>query len=166
MDWLINRAISEEMMVRLRKFLATDRSAVLGLAVTEGQAAFVEPLAETLSSAAPQRDNFVIEANGVVVGFFQIDSSSGMQKITNTLELHEVSIDAKHQGKGYGKAFTCTLKSFLQSEYPEWVAVCLTVNRANMSAYRLYQLGGFADTGELHLQGRSGPQHIMRLSLS
>ncbi len=152
--------------IKLRRYLTADRAAVLGLSVTGPQAAFVEPIAETLSTTALQRDNFVIAADDGVVGFFQIDCSSGAQRIANALELHEVLVDASHQGKGYGKAFVFALKDFLRREYPVWDDVCLTVNCKNMGAYRLYELGGFTDTGELHLEGRSGPQHVMRLALS
>ena len=158
--------MNSETGITLRRYLAADRAAVLGLSVTGLQAAFVEPMAETLSTTALQRDNFVIAADDGVVGFFQIDCSSDAQRIANSLELHEVLVDASHQGKGYGKAFVFALKDFLRSEYPVWDDVCLTVNCKNMGAYRLYELGGFTDTGELYLEGRSGPQHVMRLALS
>ncbi len=158
--------MNSEARIELRQFLTADRAVVLGLSVTGPQAAFVEPIAETLSTTALQRDNFVIAADGAIVGFFQIACSSGAQKIANTLELHEVIVDASHQGKGYGKVFVFALKEFLRSEYPKWDAVCLTVNCKNKKAYRLYELGGFTDTGELYFEGRSGPQHVMRLALS
>jgi len=153
-------------MVTLRKLRENDRVSVLGLAVTDSQSAFVEPLAETLSANAPRHDNFVITAGDDIVGFFQIDSTSGAQKIPGTLELHEVSIDARRQGKGFGRAFIVALRTFLQDAYPDAPAVCLTVNCRNRKAYRLYQLGGFEDTGDLHHEGRSGPQHIMLMSLT
>jgi len=152
--------------IKLRRYLTADRPAVMGLSVTDPQAAFVEPIAETLSTTALQRDNFIIAADDGVVDFFQIDCSSGAQRIADALELHEVLVDASHQGKGYGKVFVFALKNYLRSEYPVWDAVCLTVNCKNMGAYRLYELGGFTDTGELYHEGRSGPQHVMRLMLS
>lgn len=153
-------------MIGMRKMTTDDRTAVLALSVTDDQSRFVEPIAETLSDDAPVRDNFVIEEDGVVVGFFQIDGSSGKQKIRDSLELQEVAVDARHQGKGYGKAFVLALRTFLRKEYPEWRSVCLTVNYKNRAAYRLYELGGFVDTGQTHLEGRSGPQHIMHLAFT
>ena len=156
--------MNSETGITLRRYLAADRPAVLGLSVTDPQAAFVEPMAETLSTTALQRDNFVIAADDGVVGFFQIDCSSGAQRIANSLELHEVIVDASHQEKDM--AFVFALQDFLRREYPVWDDVCLTVNCKNMGAYRLYELGGFTDTGELYLEGRSGPQHVMRLDLS
>lgn len=154
------------MTFEIRRCLTSDRAAVLAMSVTEAQSAFVEPLAETLSEGRARRDNFVIQADGAVVGFFQIDSASGEQAIAGCLELHELSIDARHQDKGYGKALMRALKPFLRKAYPEWAEVCLTVNCRNEGAYRLYRLGGFLDTGELRRQGRSGPQNILRLPLA
>ena len=153
-------------MVKMRRMTAGDRDAVLALKVSDDQTAFVDPIAETLSDRAPRCENFVIETQGVIVGFFQIDNSSGRQTIPESLELHEVAVDARHQGKGYGKAFILGLRKFLKDEFPEWPSACLTVNCRNPTAYRLYELGGFVDTGRLHLAGRSGPQHIMQLNLS
>ena len=85
-----------------------------------------------------------------------------MQSVETYLELHEVIIDWRHQGKKYGKAFVEILPSLLKAEYPNWRGVCLTVNCRNKEAKRLYEYGGFTDTGELKLDGPSGPQHIMR----
>ena len=104
--------MNSEPGITLRRYLAGDRAAVLGLSVTDPRAAFVEPMAETLSTTALQRDNFVVAADDGVVGFFQIDCSSGAHRIANSLELHEVIVDASHQGKGYGKAFVFALKDF------------------------------------------------------
>ena len=141
---------------------AEDQAQVLELEVGSEQKAFVEPINETLADINPQRDNFVMEAEGTIIGFFQIDHPSDERKISDFLELHEVQIDAKHQGKGYGKAFVKELPNLLSREYPEAPGVCLTVNFRNTQAHRLYQLGGFIDTGKVYLLGRSGPQHIMR----
>jgi ribosomal protein S18 acetylase RimI-like enzyme len=144
----------------------SDRDAVLALSVTYKQSAFVEPLKETLSDDDPLRECFVIVADHAIVGFFQIDSTSGAQKIPGSLELHEVLVDVKHQGKGLGKAFVLSLKQFLKAEYPRSQSVCLTVNCKNKAAYRLYELGGFVDIGQIYSEGRSGPQHIMQLMLA
>ena len=152
-------------MITLRQMIEADREAVLLLDVTKEQSAFVEPILHTLAQSGSLRDNHVVLANDLVVGFFQIDGSPAGQKLAGSLELHEVRIAAAHQGKGYGKQLLASLPSYLSGAYPHWASVCLTVNCRNKSAYNLYLLGGFADTGKIFDGGRSGPQHVMRMSL-
>jgi len=152
------------MSAQLRRYTSTDKPTVEQFEVTSAQAAFVEPLRETLAMGA-DRDSFVIEADGEPVGFFQIDHASATQSVEAHLELHEVTIDRRHQGKKYGKAFVEALPRLLSVEYPDWRGVCLTVNCRNEKAKRLYEYGGFTDTGELKLDGPSGPQHIMRRAI-
>ena len=149
------------MTVQLRRFSSDDKPIVEQFKVAAEHRLFVDLVSETLASGH-ERDNFVIEVDNVPVGFFQIDHSSGSQTLDHHLELHEVLIDRNQQGHGYGRSFIEKLPDFLKSEYPGWQSVCLTVNCKNLSAKRLYELGGFADTGDLELGGRSGPQHIMR----
>ena len=149
------------MSVQLRQYTSADKIIVEQFEVTNAQAPFVEPIQDTLAMG-PDRDNFVIEANSEPVGFFQIDHASSTQCVKNHLELHEVMIDWRHQGKAYGKAFVEGLPRMLNTAYPDWRGVCLTVNFRNDKAKRLYEHGGFTDTGDLKLDGPSGPQHIMR----
>jgi hypothetical protein len=85
--------------------------------------------------------------------------------VDDHLELHKISIDQNQQGKRYGKVFIETLPYFLKSPYPDRRGVCFTFNCQNQSTKRLYELGGFADTEDLKLEGRSGPQFIMRRDL-
>ncbi|MER8602097.1 GNAT family N-acetyltransferase [Mesorhizobium sp. M1339] len=130
--------------------------------MNEIQCAFVEPIGETLATTANQRENYVMDEEGLVVGFFQIDSTSGTQSVDNCLELHEVMIGRSHQGKGYGRQFAEALPEFLRSAYPTRSGVCLTVNCKNAAAKRLYELAGFAETGNVKAEGGSGPQYIMQ----
>ena len=153
-------------MTSMRRMVTSDSATVSRLSVKVNQTAFVEPIVETLADSAPKHDNFVIEDENTVIGFFQIDGLSGKQKIPDSLEVHEVMVDTRHQGKGHGKAFLLGLRPFLQIEYPEWRFACLGVNCRNLKAIRLYEFGGFVDTGKIYSGGASGPQHIMRLDLT
>ena len=152
------------MSVHLRRYTASDKSSVEHFEVFRDQAPFVEPILNILAMETG-RDNFIIETDCLAVGFFQIDHLSGLQSVENHLELHEVSIDRRQQGNGYGKAFIEALPNFLKLEYSNWRGVCLTVNCLNKAAKRLYEHGGFTDIGELKLEGSSGPQFIMRRDL-
>ena len=153
------------MSVTLRRFEESDRAAVRALAVTEDQQAFVTPIAETLAGLALRRDNYVIEAEGAVVGFFQIDRAAPGPALADHLELQEVTIDVHHQGKGHGRAFMAALPAFLRTGYPDWHQICLTVDFRNDPAFRLYRSVGFEDSGEITERGGGAPQRIMRKDL-
>ena len=152
-------------MIRLRTMADADRATVAGLRVTNDQLAFVDTIADTLNGSAHQRENYVIEAGNAIVGFFQVDSGSGAQAVPDSIELHEVQIDAAHQGNGHAGAFMAALAPFLAAHYPDTDTVSLTVNCRNRIAYRVYAQGGFTDTGALYHGGRSGPQHVMTMKL-
>ena len=149
-------------MLKLRRMSESDRSQASTITVSAGQLDFVDPIKETLSAADPDRHCYVMVVAETVVGFFQVDYSSSHRILPELLAVHEVQIDAAHQGKGHGRAFATSLIDFLIGEYPEDRGACLTVNLRNLRAYRLYKLAGFRDTGEIYAGGRSGPQHIMR----
>lgn len=145
-----------------------DRTAVLALRVADEQRPFVEPIAETLSFNEAARENHVIDVNGVVAGFFQIETENLRRfrgAAAQELELHEFFIDVGMQGKGIGSVFVLNLKGYILDRYANWSTISLSVNCKNLAAYRLYENGGFIDTGEIWLEGRSGPQHVMRMQL-
>jgi RimJ/RimL family protein N-acetyltransferase len=115
----------------------------------------------------------VIVAEDQVVGFFLIDTvydqSIGLttkQNMTKkNLGLRKFFIDSKHQGNGYAKQTLQALPAYLQSEFPNYTDLYLTVNCKNDAAKILYLSHGFEDTNELYLEGPSGPQHIMGMDL-
>ncbi len=150
----------------LRRMTKHDRLQVAALAVGSDQLQFIEPMQATLQSTALHRDNFVMESAGTAVGFFQIDSRVPAYVNRPMLELCQVVIDRKHQGRGFGKGFILLLPAFLKQQYPDATGVVLTVNCRNKVAYHVYSAGGFHDTGEIYTAGPSGPQHIMTLSWS
>lgn len=148
--------------------ISEDRTAVLALRVKHAQRPFVEPIAETLEFKEAARENHVIEVDGAIAGFFQIETEN-LRRFKDAsvleLELHEFFIDAGVQGKGIGSYFIQSFSGYTRCAYPDWQTISLSVNCKNLAAYRLYQKGGFIDTGEIWAEGRSGPQHVMRMQL-
>ncbi len=150
----------------LRSMLPEDHEAVGRLSVGDQQQQFVDPMPLTLGTSALLRDNMVIEHEAEIVGFFQIDTKAPGYIRQPMLELCQVVIDQRHQGKGFGKGFLLLLPAFLKQQYPAAAGVVLTVNCRNKMAHHVYSAGGFHDTGEIYTGGPSGPQHIMTLSWS
>lgn len=150
----------------LRRMTKDDREQVAGLAVGRDQLQFVEPMPATLETTALHRDNFVVVTGNMIVGFFQIDTEAPAYIRQPMLELCQVVIDRKHQGRGFGRGVILRLPAFLKQQYPDACGVVLTVNCRNKLAHRVYSAGGFHDTSEIYTGGPSGPQHIMTLSWS
>lgn len=147
----------------LRRMTADDHALTAALVVGSEQLKFVDPMPLTLETTALQRDNFVIEANGEIAGFFQVDTRAPDFARLPLLELCQVVIDQRFQGRGLGKRFVARLPELLEREYPDAPGVVLTVNCRNKMAHRVYAASGFKDTGEIYAGGPSGPQHIMTM---
>ncbi|MEO0619229.1 MAG: GNAT family N-acetyltransferase [Pseudomonadota bacterium] len=157
--------MSDAPKIVLRAMQPQDLDAVEALTITPAQRAFVEPISIALSANRDVWSDHVVEAEGQIIGFFQIDAREAGPRLPGHIEVHEVSLDQTVQGRGYGKAMFRALPAYLRQEFPAATAACLTVNCRNSRAYRAYEAGGFIDTGMLYEGGRSGPQHIMTLAL-
>lgn len=152
--------------VILRRITEDEHALAAALSVTSDQLQFVVPMPLTMKTTALERDNFVIETDAGIVGFFQIDTRAPDYVRQPFLELCQVVIDRNHQGRGIGKRFIQCLPELLRREYRDAPGVVLTVNCRNKMAHRVYAAGGFHDTGEIYEGGPSGPQHIMTMSWS
>ncbi|MEO9877069.1 MAG: GNAT family N-acetyltransferase [Anderseniella sp.] len=155
--------ISSSHTLVLRHMSADDHALAAGLAVAKEQLQFVDPMPLTLETTALKRDNFVIEIDTDIAGFFQIDTRVPDYVRQPLLELCQVVIDKNYQGLGIGRRFIQRLPELLKREYPNAPGVVLTVNCRNKLAHHVYAAGGFQDTGEIYEGGPSGPQHIMTM---
>ncbi len=79
--------------VILRRMIKDDREQAAALTVACDQLLFVEPMPLTLKTTALERDNFVIETNTGIIGFFQIDTRVPDFVRQPLLELCQVVID-------------------------------------------------------------------------
>ncbi len=116
----------------------------------------------------PGREGHVVLADGHPVGFFAIQPDYGTAydfAPDDAIGLRMFSVDHAAQGKGYATAACLLLRGYLGTVYPGRSACYLTVNVKNPAARRVYEKGGFEDTGALYHGGGYGPQHVMRLAL-
>ena len=157
---------SNSTSIILRRMREDEQALAATLAVTSEQLQFVVPMQLTMKTTALERDNFIIETDAGIVGFFQIDTRVPEYVRQPLLELCQVVIDQNHQGRGIGRRFIQSLPELLRREYPDATGVVLTVNCRNKMAHRVYVAGGFRDTGEIYTGGPSGPQHIMTMCWS
>lgn len=115
------------------------------------------------------RDAHIILADGHPAGFFAIDRDYARHHDfagACDLGLRMFSVDHRFQGRGVASNGCRQLRPYLGGQYPDRRSCFLTVNCKNPEAYRVYEKGGFRDTGDLYLGGGLGPQNIMKLSLT
>ncbi len=159
----------------LSPLLRGETHRVLHLALSPEQDRFVAPIEQMIGESDPTVDFHIGIVDQEPVAFFKIDRDYRPKISTapldacgfepNDLGLRGMLVGQQFQGRGYGKAVMAQLKPYLSGLYSAR-HVFLTVNCRNPAAIHLYKNGGWEDTGQLYLGGRSGPQHIFRLRLA
>jgi ribosomal protein S18 acetylase RimI-like enzyme len=161
--------VDEQALGRLVRVPATGplRAAVLRLAPRPEHEQFSGRAAQTLPLAErdPLRHPYVHVEGALPVGFLVLDEATGPVDPTADLLLRGLFVDAAAQRRGVAGRMVAALPGTLAADLPAARSVVLTVNVRNDLARRVYLRGGFVDTGELHLGGSAGPQHVLRLDL-
>lgn len=81
-----------------------------------------------------------------------------------TCLMRSYSTDLRHLRKGYGKASLALLRDFMHEKYPDIETIILAVNEKNQAAQKLYEYGGFIDSGR-RVTGKKGKLIILELTL-
>ncbi|MGD8690397.1 MAG: GNAT family N-acetyltransferase [Gammaproteobacteria bacterium] len=155
-------------MIRLKRLDPSSYGSVAQLSVLESQVPYVGRISDLLSNVPNTSDLHAIQHDHRIVGFFILDtaySDTYSFSIPGELGLRAFFIDAKHQGRGYGRSACRTLEPYLSIKYPSYPSIALTVNCKNIAAYKTYVGSGFRDIGELFYGGKAGPQNILRMSV-
>ncbi|MEN5248835.1 GNAT family N-acetyltransferase [Brucella pseudintermedia] len=137
---------ADDTAVTLEPVRPTDYQQVTALHPHPHQQDFVASNEESLEDAEenPACVPLLIRAGGEPVGFamYALDEDDGNYWI------YRLMIDARHQGKGYGRAALKQLLALL-SELPDCPFVILGLQPGNDGAQRLYEQTGFRMTGEV-----------------
>jgi len=156
-------------VITLARLEAADSARVLHLQLGDGQQRFVHPIGDMVGERHAAVNLHVIARDDEVVGFFKIDhpvDRPAPYVRADEAVLRGFLIGAQFQGKGIARAAMVGFGAHMNAAYPGLKSVVLTVNTANPAAVRTYLGGGFHDAGELFHGGRSGPQHVLRLTLT
>ncbi|WP_409418628.1 GNAT family N-acetyltransferase [Marinomonas sp. RS-M-Aa-14] len=151
-------------MIHIEKMTTRHLADVLLLSVADEQQRFVGSIEEILKSANAQIRPHVILVEGIVVGFFLIDTIYAKHfdfAKKHSLGLRSFFISKEFQGRGFAKQAISALPHYLKEAFPTYSIIYLTVNCQNPVAKELYLKGGFEDTNNLYHGGPAGPQHIM-----
>jgi GNAT superfamily N-acetyltransferase len=146
------------------------RAALAAQRLSPEQRRFVIPAAEslTLGDADPDRHSIAILAGAQPVGMFALDRGGYFREFDDdprAVLLRAFYVAAEYQGRGYARGAIAALPEFVHETMPDVRRVILTVNDENPAAVRAYVAGGFLDTGQDHLGGDAGPQHVLELTL-
>jgi len=152
-------------MIELRDITWDNFYKVIGLKLKEGQENFVASNEYSIAQAYVSRANdeyasmpFAIYKDTEVVGFAMMDYEENddddfiYREYGDTLvyTFFRFMIDAKHQGKGYGREAMVKILDFLKT-YPQGpaTAIVLSYEPDNHVAKKLYESLGFVETGHL-----------------
>lgn len=124
-----------------------------GLSLAPGQEGFVESVSQCLEEASDRKDwrPVGIYHGTVLIGFAMYGYFWEYLPL-GRVWLDRLLIDAKYQGKGYGRAAVEGLLQRLEQEY-HCKKVFLSVYQNNQKAIQLYQSFGFAFNGEKDIHG-------------
>ena len=130
----------------VEEITADNIEAVLAVAPRPEQLRYVQPVAWYVAKAAYERvwQPVALVADQEVIGFAQWawDGSD------STYTLGGVVLDARHQGRGLGRALLDALVAHVRSQ-PRPGTVVLTVHDDNEVARGLYTRYGFVETGDV-----------------
>lgn len=155
-------------VVTLAPIAADEIGRLAHFSLPPDQAGFADLPAKVLADH-PGREGHVILADGEPAGFFAIDTDYGAAHEfapEGVIGVRMFSVDHAQQGRGIASAACGAMKAYFARAYPGVAQCWLTVNCRNPGARRVYEKGGFRDTGALYHGGGFGPQHIMVLDLA
>ena len=138
------------MAISLREIDARNFHQCIKLKVTDDQKKFVAENAVSIaeSKVFPYLVPFAVYAEDELVGF----AMYGRDTDTGNFWLVRLMIDARYQGKGYGKAATRAVIEKLNEEF-DCREVYLSFVPANAGAEKMYSGLGFERTGETDEDG-------------
>jgi len=144
------------MEVALREVTSENLHEVLALAVSPKQLAYVASNAKSIAEAhfEPRAWFRAIVAGEEPVGFVMVERDT----VARSFHIWRFMIDARHQGRGYGRRALDLLLDEARSDGVSDVTLC--VLPGEHSALDFYERSGFTDTGELEVG-----QVVMRLEL-
>jgi len=142
-------------VVTLREITSETVRSVTALEVAPEQRGFVAPNAVSIAQAyfEPKAWFRAVAAGDELVGFVMV-----YREPPATFYVWRFMIDARYQGRGYGKRAMELLLDEAQRDGAK--EVTLSVVPGEGSAMAFYARLGFAETGEVE-----GDEHVMRLSL-
>jgi len=158
--------------VSVREVPFLGRRRLARLTIRSDQERFLPPMKRILRRFYSKRKavEFVIEFDGIPVGYFQFNLSeretSHYAAGEDACGLEAMCVDARWQSRGIAVAALQELPRLARWACPEVRRINLTVDCENLRAISVYERAGFRQTGEvIELPGQDA-QFVMSLQLS
>jgi RimJ/RimL family protein N-acetyltransferase len=139
----------------------TEKAAVRHISVSSQQIEFAGTIDRAVEAveAGDTHDiaGLAIQSSGIVVGFLVLKRKSKAPKwaTPGAAVISAMRIDQAHQGKGFGSAALMALCEWVAANWPDSIALSLSVDEENIAGIRAYGKAAFADHG-IREQGRIG----------
>ena len=137
-------------MVTLREITSSNYNECLALQVRDDQKKFVAPNVKSLAEAWVFRAvarPFAIYNDETMVGFLMVDIDPNLEGSNDLCFLWRFMIDAKYQGRGYGKAAMQEVIDYVKANFnPKTFET--SVVPENVGAEKLYNDFGFMPNGK------------------
>lgn len=149
--------------VTLRKIDRSNWREAIAQNVAPGQESFVSSPVKSLAAAFVRQygDHFEYVPMGIYDGERMVGYVSLLCE-PNSIDnywIDDIMIDARWQGRGYGRAALGETIRFILAAYPRCATVKLACHRMNTRAASLYLSIGFRPTGEIDAYGQ--PQYAL-----
>ncbi len=154
------------MAVSLRVLSFDDEALVAGIAVDADKEPYsggpIGDVFNQLRASPPRQTPFALADGDRVVGFIvaREDAALPVWADRGCMTLNNLRIDARLQGRGYGKAAIRLAAQWIARERPAVTHVMSSVNVANLAAFHLNLACGLTPTERI-IEGRIGRQRIM-----
>ena len=154
------------MALSLRLLGVDDEAVVAGIAADPDKEVYsggpIGNVFNQLRASPPRQFPFALFDGDRIVGFIvaREDAALPVWADKGCMTLNNLRIDARLQGRGYGKAAIRLAAQWIARERPAVTHVMSSVNVANVAAFNLNLSCGLTPTGRV-VEGQFGRQRIM-----
>lgn len=157
-------------MFIIRPYEKNDYPLIMAYDLPEEQAIYTSMPVDVIEASQNNHGYkpYVVFDQGHLIGCFALFTPSTGNPYTpndQAIILKSLSIDSRHQKKGYALKALQSLPDIAREYYPMLDEIVLTVHHTNTPAIQLYKKAGFVDQG-LRFAGEHGEELIFHLDLT
>lgn len=155
--------------IQVRRFEEDDFQTISQYSLPDEQAIYTSIPSLIVETFKSDKFNqpFVICSEGLIVGWFALYTDQSGNIYTENKKailLKSLSIDSRHQKKGYALEALRALPAIVRERYKDKDEIILTVHETNRAAINLYKKAGFVHNGKMY-DGEYGMEVVFHYNL-